>query len=262
MSKTALITGASSGIGTELSKLLAKKGYNLILVARSKNKLEDLKAKIEKNNNVKANVILKDLSEQNAVKELYDEVKSKNIAVDVLVNNAGFGDFCEYVGSDIEKQDAMMNVNIKALADAVYYFGADMKKRREGKILNVASIAAFIPGPYMAVYYASKAFVLSFSEAVAKELKEYNVTVTALCPGPTNTGFENAADMKGKSTMFAKLKPVSAKLVAKKGYKGMMKGRRVKFCSLGNAIATFSARFTPNRLNAAFAAWVNGDPRK
>jgi len=189
MTKTALITGASGGIGKELAYIHAEKGGDLIIVARSKDKLEDFKKVLEFNHKVEVKVIVKDLSLPNAAKEVYDEVKKENIQVDYLINNAGFGLVGEFYKLPLARQQQMIALNMTSLTEMTHLFLADFTKRNAGKILNVSSTASLMPGPLQAVYFASKAYVTSFSNAIAGELFDTNITVTNLMPGATETGF-------------------------------------------------------------------------
>src|SRR5664279_1714979 len=247
MSKTALITGASGGIGAEFAKILAENKDNLILVARSKNKLDELRKDLEDKHNISVFTIGKDLSHPGAAKEVYDEVKEKAISIDYLINNAGFGDFGFFAESDWNKQEMMINLNITALAHFTRLFLPDMISRRSGKILNVASTASFQPGPTMSVYFATKAFVLSFSEAVNNEVKEFGITVTALCPGATLSGFQAAAAMEGSKLLERKNIP-SSREVAEYGYRAMMQGRAVAIHGFRNTLLANSVRFAPRSL--------------
>lgn len=258
--KTALITGASCGIGLEFAKILASDNYNVLLVARNEQKLLEIKRQIEKQYSVSAEVFAQDLTEQGAAKELFERVKQSGYKVDVLINNAGFGDYGRFLSSDIEKQNSMVKLNVTALMDLSYYFGAEMKKRGHGKILNVSSLAAVSGGPFMSVYFATKAFVLSFSQALSYELAGTGVTVTALLPGPTVSGFTNAANMTGSSTLFEKIPPVSSQKVAQIGYRAMVKGKRVKYCGARVALMIFGVRFVPRRMACGFSANLNGIP--
>ena len=189
MTKTALITGASGGRGKELAYIHAEKGGDLIIVARSKDKLEDFKKVLEFNHKVEVKVIVKDLSLPNAAKEVYDEVKKENIQVDYLINNAGFGLVGEFYKLPLARQQQMIALNMTSLTEMTHLFLADFTKRNAGKILNVSSTASLMPGPLQAVYFASKAYVTSFSNAIAGELFDTNITVTNLMPGATETGF-------------------------------------------------------------------------
>lgn len=244
---TALITGASNGIGLELAYEHAKNGGNLILIARNSKKLEEIKSEIETKYNVKVNIISKDLSIKNAAQEVYNEVKNLNLQVDYLINNAGFGDFGMFVSTNWNKEEEMINLNITALTQFSKLFIKDMIARKNGKILNLASTASFQPGPTMAVYFATKAYVLSFSEAIANEVKEFGVTVTALCPGPTASGFQTAAAMDN-AKLFKDKKLPSSKEVAIYGYNAMLKGKTVAIHGTLNYILANAIRLLPRNL--------------
>jgi uncharacterized protein len=246
MIKTALITGSSSGIGNELARVHAKNGDNLVLVALDKGKLDELKKDIEDKHKVRVYTIEKDLTFPCAVDEVYKELKQQGISVDYLINNAGFGDFGHFAESDWTKQEKMINLNITALVHLTRLFLPDMIERRSGKIMNVASTASFQPGPTMAVYFATKAFVLSFSEAISNELIDKGITVTALCPGSTDTGFH--AIVIGDSRLVKVRKKSSPALVAEFGYRAMMKGKTVAIHGLKNAFMATSVRFIPRAL--------------
>lgn len=197
---TALITGASSGIGLELATLFARNGNHVVLVARSEDKLKALAVELEKQFGVKALVLALDLSNPENSRQVFEYCMQQNIWIDYLVNNAGFGDFGFFVESDWDKQLRMINVNITTLTWLTRLFLPGMVGRGFGKIMNVASTAAFQPGPTMSVYYATKSYVLSFSEAISNELKGSGVSVTALCPGATESGFQEASAL-GESKM-------------------------------------------------------------
>ncbi len=245
--KTALITGASSGIGYELAIIHASKGDNLVLVARNISKLNQLKTELEKQYKVTVNVIEKDLSKANASKELFYETQRKNIQIDYLVNNAGFGDFGMFYETDWKKEEQMINLNITCLTQLTKLYLQEMVKRKSGKIMNVASTAAFQSGPTMAVYYATKAYVLSFSEAIDNEVRDKGITVTALCPGATESGFQAAAAMEESALVKGKKLPTS-KEVAEYGYKAMMSGKTVAIHGTMNYIMANSIRFLPRKL--------------
>jgi hypothetical protein len=244
MTATALITGASSGIGYELARIFAREKYNLVLVARNEKKLQEIAAELTKTYGVPVTVLAKDVSILASATEIYDALKQKNIAVDVLVNNAGFGDFGFFTETKWEKELEMINLNMTALTALTKLFVGDMVKRKSGKILNVASTASFQPGPLMAVYYATKAYVLSFSEAISNELIGTGVTVTALCPGPTESGFQAAADMKDSKLVKGKKLPTSQE-VAEYAYKALMSGKVVAVHGLMNKIMAQSVRYSP-----------------
>ena len=254
MKKTALITGASSGLGTEFARIHASKGDNLVLVARGKDKMEALKTEFEKQFGISVYVISKDLSVQSAPKEVYDELEVQKIHIDYLINNAGFGDFGVFAECDWEKQFQMINLNIMALTYLTRLFLPDMIKNKFGKILNIASTAAFQPGPTMSIYFATKAFVLSFSESIANELKGTNVTVTALCPGATETGFKAAAALDN-SNLFKGNQIATSKEVAEFGYNSMMKGKTVVVHGFVNTLMSQSVRFAPRNIVTAIARY-------
>jgi len=245
--KTALITGASNGIGLEIARVHASKGGNLVLVARNTTRLDEIKAELESNFKIQVYTIGKDLSTTNSAQEVYEEISSRNIQIDYLINNAGFGDFGMFVDGDWSKQLQMINLNITTLTLFTKLYLNDMVKRGNGKIMNVASTAAFQSGPIMAIYFATKAYVLSFSEAVDNEVREHGVTVTTLCPGATESGFQTAAAMEESNLVKGKKLPTS-KEVAEYGYASMIKGKTVAIHGLMNNILTNSVRFTPRKL--------------
>ncbi len=244
MSKTALITGASGGIGLELAKIHASKGGHLVLVARSLDKLSSIKEELEKTHAIQVKIISKDLSNKDAALEVYQEIKKDKIRIDYLINNAGFGDFGYFYESDWQKTEQMLELNMVALTQFCKLFVNDMIAQGGGKIMNLASIAAFMPGPLMASYYASKAYVLHFSEAINNELKDKNITVTALCPGPTESGFQEASAQKESKVIKGK-KLTSAKHVAEYGYQAMLSGKPVAIPGLINAFLVNVMRFLP-----------------
>ena len=244
---TALITGASNGIGLELAKIHASKGGDLVLVARNKTKLDELKSELEHQYKVRVYTIGKDLSTDNSAQEVYEETTMQKIQIDYLINNAGFGDFGMFIETDWKKELQMINLNIKTLTQFTKLYLQVMAKRSSGKIMNVASTAAFQSGPTMAVYYATKAYVLSFSEAVDNEVSGKGVTVTTLCPGPTESGFQAAAAMEESNLVKGKKLP-TAKEVAEYGYSSMMKGKTVAIHGMMNWIMANSVRFTPRAL--------------
>lgn len=246
MSKTALITGSSNGIGYELAKIHAVKGDNLVLIARNKGKLDELKSELEQKHKVQVFTIEKDLSVPGAAREVYDELKKQSISVDYLINNAGFGDIGFFAESDWIKQEKMINLNVITLTYLTRLFLPEMISRGSGKILNVASTASFQPGPTMSVYFATKAYVLSFSEAIDNEVRDKGITVTTLCPGSTESGFHAAAS--GETRKLKDRKLSSARRVAEYGYRAMMKGKTVAIPGLKNAIMATSVRFMPRAL--------------
>jgi uncharacterized protein len=241
--RTALITGASGGIGLEFAKIFAREGYNLVLVARSEKTLQEIAEDLRKKHSVQVTVVAKDLALPSAPDELYAEMKRQNIHIDVLVNNAGFATYGNFIELDTKKDLEMIQVNVVTLTHLAKLFIPAMKARGWGKVMNVSSTAAFQPGPLMAVYYATKAYVLSLSEALAGELRGTGVTVTALCPGPTVSGFQQRAAMEDSKLVQSGLQ--DATTVAEEGYQALMRGTTVKVTGLRNQIFAFSTRFIP-----------------
>jgi uncharacterized protein len=239
--KIALVTGASSGIGLEMSRQLSRDGYELILVARSEEKLRAIAKELGN-----AKVIVADLAEPDAPQRVFDAAG----AVDVLVNNAGYGLSGPFSETDLARELEMIQLNIAALTHLTKLFLRPMLERKSGHIVNVASTAAFQPGPLMAVYYATKAYVLSFSEAIADELRDSGVMVTALCPGPTATGFADVAGMN-ESRLFSVTKPMSSRRVARYGVRAMLHGKRVAIPGVANKLMMQSLRVSPRRLVVA-----------
>lgn len=245
--KTALITGASGGIGLELTRVFASEGYNLVLVARSEEKLNEVKADLEKRASITAKVIAKDLADPASPQQIFDQLQDEGTQVDVLVNNAGFTVYGRFTETEAQKEQDLLQVNIIALTHLAKLFIPGMVERGWGKVLNLASVAAFMPGPLMACYYASKAYVLSFSEAIGKELEGTGVTVTALCPGPTESGFQARGNME-ESKIVAGRKLPTARSVARSGYRALMKGQSVAFPDFSNWAVAASIRLTPRKL--------------
>lgn len=252
----ALITGTTSGIGKEFAKLYGEKGYNLVTVATNETILREQKEELENKYNINVKYVVKDLSKENSAKEVYDEIKKENINIDILINNAGFGLAGNYIELEWEMQKNLAMVNIMAVMQLSYLFGKDMAERKNGRIVNISSIASFQAGPYMAMYYSSKAFVRSFSEALHEELKKDGVIVTTICPGPTNTKFEETAHLK-KSYMFTKMRVDTPEEVARKSYKAIMKNKAVYVVGIHNKLITFATRFSSLALNRKIAKKIN-----
>jgi uncharacterized protein len=253
--QTALITGASGGIGLDLAREFAKDGYNLVLVARSKDKLEALATDFTKQYTISVAVIAKDLSKASVPDELYNELKTLGIQIDTLVNNAGFGTYGKFTDTSLEQELQAMRLNMVALTHLSKLFVKDMVARKNGKILNVASTAAFQPGPLMAVYYATKAYVLSFSEAIANELEGTGVTVTVLCPGPTESGFQERAAMQ-ESKLLQKggiMRIMTSPEVARQGYEATKRGQVLVIPGFTNRLGAFLPRLTPRKLTTRIA---------
>ncbi|MCQ8897022.1 SDR family oxidoreductase [Limnobacter humi] len=254
MKQWALVTGASSGIGLHFAEQLAKGGVSLIISARSAAKLDELAAQWRSQYGVQVETAPGDLSRQGAAEALVATVRGKGIALNYLINNAGVGVFGEFKDNDLDGELAMMRLNMDSLTILTKRFLPDLIANR-GKILNVASTASFQPGPYMAVYYATKAYVLSFSEALAEELAPHGVSVTALCPGPTASGFQDKADMHHSAMVKGKRLPTSEQ-VAIEGYQAMMGGKRVFIQGFMNWLMAQSVRFTPRRVVTALVAFL------
>jgi short-subunit dehydrogenase len=238
-----LVTGASSGIGWELAKLFAADKSNLVLVARKREKLEELAAQVRRENGVEVRVLAEDLTDPKSPQVIFDALAADGVEVAVLVNNAGFGAVGSVADLPLEKQLDMLQVNVTALTHLTRLFLPGMIQRGGGGIFNVGSTAGFQPGPYMAVYYATKAYVLSFTEALAEELLGTGVKVTCLAPGPTATGFAAAADMEKK--LLFRLGTADAKSVAQAGYRGFRRGKLLVIPGVMNKLGAFAGRFVP-----------------
>ncbi len=255
--ETVLVTGASSGIGRELAKVFAAEGCRLVLLARKRQALQALADELRQAHKTQSEVLTADLAEPASSQRVFDHLKANGTRVDVLVNNAGFGAQGNFAHLPLERQLEMIQVNITSLTHLTRLMLPGMLERRRGGILNVASTAGFQPGPRMAVYYASKAFVLSLTEAIAEEVSGSGVTVTALCPGPTVTNFAEAAGARF-STRFTKL-AMSAEAVARSGHRAFRAGQVVAVAGVQNQLLAFSVRLSPRtlvrkivkRLNAA-----------
>lgn len=244
---TALITGASSGIGLAMAHVFAAHKHNLVLVARNETKLNELAKELEQNHGITVKIIPADLSKMNEIQKVYDNCKSSAISIDYLVNNAGFGDFGFFAESDWNKTEEMIDLNMKSLTKMCHLFIPDMLARKSGKIMNVASTAAFQPGPTMATYYATKSYVLFLSEALYNELQGTGVNVTCLCPGATESGFQAAAAMTESALVKGKKLPTAAD-VAEFGYQAMMKNKMTVIHGLYNSIMANANRFVPRKL--------------
>ena len=242
----ALITGASSGIGKEFAIIHAERGGDLVIIARREEKLNELKAELESKHGVSVTVITKDLSLPEAPREIYDAVKAAGIEVDYLINNAGFGGRGKFHEREWETDLTMLNLNIVALTALTRFFLPDFVARGSGKILNVSSTAALMPGPLQAVYFATKAYVTSFSNAIAEELHDTNITVTALMPGATETEFASTSDME-ETSLFQKT--VTARSVAEDGYNAMLAGKLniISGLSTGERVVMAMAPLLPKK---------------
>ena len=246
LNQTVLITGASSGIGYELAHLFARDGFRLVLVARREEKLTQLAATLHSSYGAASTIIVQDLSLPDATHQIMRQLEDAGITVDILVNNAGFGTYGRFQHSDVEAELKMIQVNLVALTHLTRLLLDGMVQRGHGKILNVASTAAFQPGPLMAVYYATKAYVLSFSEALADDLHDTGVTVTTFCPGPTTSGFQEAAGMEESKLLAGRI--MDARTVARIGYRGLMKQQSLVIPGLKNKMLPLLVRFMPRRV--------------
>jgi short-subunit dehydrogenase len=252
---TALITGASTGIGLEFAKRFAKDGYHLVLVARNRERLEEVATSIPSHQPVSVHVIDLDLSDIDAPQRLYDLVRGMDIHIDVLVNNAGIGIFGEFAQTDRVTELKMIDLNVRGLTDLTKLFLPQMIEKGSGSILNVASTAAFQPGPLMAVYYATKAYVLSFSEALANELKGTGVTISAFCPGPTATEFQERANMNASRLQLLRMDVNEAVNI---GYQGFKQRRTIIIPGFRNRFLVTLVRFLPRIVVTAIVRAVSG----
>jgi len=244
--KYAIVTGASCGIGYELAKILAKDGKNIVVIARSRDQLEDLKREIENKHGTKVKVLAKDLSDPKAPPEIFSELEKEKIYIDVLVNNAGFGVYGMFLETDLREELDMIQVNAASLIHLTKLFLKGMVRDKSGYILNAASLCAFLPTPMEAVYCSTKAFVLHFSEALANELQGTGVRVTCLCVGLARTGFQKRAHME--NCKVAKRKMMDAATVTEAGYKALKRGKVIEIPGLVYKFAPWFARFAPRNV--------------
>ena len=258
MRNVALVTGASGGIGEELARLLAAGGADVVLLARSADKLQSLGSELARAHNINASVLSVDLSALDAADAVVRTLAERQLTIDILVNNAGFGTHGEFAREDPRELERMLYLNVVALTMLTRHLLPGMLERRRGRILNVASTAAFQPGPLMAVYYASKAYVLSLSEALAEETRGTGVTVTCLCPGPTRTGFQSRAHIED-SRLFNVASVMSSADVARAGYDAMMAGRPLVIPGLMNKVGVQVLRFAPRRIPPKIVRALHGE---
>jgi uncharacterized protein len=251
--KLALITGASVGLGRDLAELFARDGHHLVLTARNESQLAALASKFRDQYKVNVDVIVQDLSVPGAADRIFAQLAGRTI--DYLVNNAGFGTHGPFAEADVASQLAMIQVNIASLTHLTRLILPGMLERGSGRIMNMASVAAFLPGPLMAVYYATKAYVLSFSEALASEVAGRGVTVTAVCPGPTKTEFQLRAGI-AEAPLFQRGVMTSPQ-VAQIGYNAMLQGRRSVVTGFSNKVSAMGTRFLPRAASAAIAKKLN-----
>ena len=252
MASTALITGASGGIGYELAKLFAKDHHNLVLVARSGGKLTQVADELQRQFGISAKPVALDLTVSPAPQALFDQMQREGMVIDFLVNNAGYGKHGAFAMMPKEDCLGQIQLNVVALTQLTRLFLPSMLERGSGRILNIASTAGFQAGPMMAVYYATKAYVISFSEALASEVKGSGVSVTCHCPGATDTGFQKRAETE-ESILFKRLRPMDAKAVARDAYRSMMAGKTLAIAGVGNWLLMESQRIAPRRLVVAIS---------
>jgi short-subunit dehydrogenase len=256
--QTALVTGASAGIGQAMARLLAKRDYDLILVARREALLRDTARELRDDCPVRVEVVPADLCRDCAAGEVFQAVRDREMSVDVLINSAGFGTQGAFAEADADEQNRLLHVNIVSLTQLTRLFLPGMLTRRRGGVINLASIAAYMPGPLMATYFASKAFVLSFTEALANELAGTGVRATALCPGPTQSEFADRAGIASTKAFAGGVMDVAA--VAKAGFDGFTRGKRVVVPGLKTKAGLYPAKFMPRRMLAFFARQYNTVP--
>ena len=260
MTRGVLITGATGGLGKEFAHYYGRQKKNLILVARNEKALEALAEEMKNIYHIEVLGIIQDLTEAEAVSHISVKLKEANWQVEGLVNNAGFGDFGRFHELAIARQTELVQVNVMAMMQLTHLVLDDMIKENKGFIINVASLAAFVPGPLMAPYYASKAFVLSLTEGIARELKGSKVKILALCPGPTETGFEKNARLEN-SKLFSSLKVVPAKYVVEQGCKALEKGKVIHVIGSFNRMLVFISRFAPRRVIRNFIYHVQEEKK-
>jgi short-subunit dehydrogenase len=250
-----LITGASAGIGYELAKLMASQQHNLILVARSQSRLEKLAEELRSSYGIQVETYAIDLSRSGSAQEVFDWAQGRGLLVDHLVNNAGFGLLGPFVDLSLKEQLEMIQLNVNSLVELTGLFLPQMRKRKSGRILNVASTAAFQPGPLMAVYYATKSFVLSFSEALSEELRGQGVSVSVLCPGPTPSEFQVRAKIN-MQVVFKEMPMTSAAEVAACGYQAMMTAKVIEVPGWFNHLVIQLNRLTPRMITRKMVFWM------
>jgi uncharacterized protein len=257
----ALITGASSGFGAELSRLFAARGHSLVLVARNQERLAELARELQTKHSIQVKILPKDLSQPAAPSEILQELEREQIAISILVNNAGFALHGSFAALDLRQQLDMIEVNVRTLVELTARILPQMLQRGQGRILNLASTGAYQPGPFLAVYFATKAFVHSFSVALAEEVRDSGITVTTLCPGPSHTGFKARAGLHASGLFSGRLLPMmEVPAVAQAGYDGLMRGKRVVIPGWVNWFGAFLAKCSPSFFSAKVIRKLNHSP--
>jgi len=255
--QTVLITGASSGIGREFARLLAAEKHSLVLVARSAARLGELEEELRSEHGVEVHTLSKDLSQAGAAHGVLDFTRRAGLSIDILINNAGVGLYGDHVDQSLQRVDEMLRLNIDALSDLCLLYGGEMRRRGAGRILNVASAAAYQPTPFFAAYGASKAFVLNFSEALAMELADHGVTVSCFSPGPTDTGFFDAYDRQGQRTAhFEKSERDDVRRVAEIGLATLSSGELSRIVGAKNTLRAFALRFASRTMVAKISKGI------
>jgi len=249
----ALVTGASSGIGYELAKLFAKDGKNIVVVARSRDKLEGLKQELEKAHGIKVGVLVKDLSDPQSPQEIFSELEKQSINVDVLVNNAGFAVYGKFSDTDWQKEAEVLQVNVVALTQLTKLFLKKMLQNKSGKILNMSSGVGFVPSPWLSVYGGTKHYILGFSNAIANELKGTGVSVTCFCPSVTKTLFHKRAGAEQTKALKSRILVMDAATAARLGYRALQKGKTTAAAGLPLSLMLFGVRFVPRNLLCSFS---------
>ncbi|VVC75720.1 Sulfoacetaldehyde reductase [Aquicella siphonis] len=257
MEKIALITGATRGIGKALAEIFARHGYSLILIARNAEELRQIQADLQTRFQCQSRILSADLAKADSITLIMETFRDEMNQVDVLINNAGFGFAKSFTDISLEDTTAMLDVNVSALTRLSHAVLPYMQARRRGHVLNVASTAAYAPGPYMAVYYASKAYVLSFSEALYEEYKNAGVSISVLCPGVTRTSFQERAGMQDTLMVSGMLPVMTAEKVAQLAYKGMIKKQRLIIPGVMNKLLVLSMRLSPGWLSAKITGWLD-----
>lgn len=252
---TAIVTGASSGIGYEFTRFLSAIPYDLVLIARNLDRLVEIKKELEARYKIRVTVIPADLAQPGIAIDIHNELQNQDIVVDMLINNAGFGKCGSYLDQSWEDEADMVHVNILSLLHLTRLLLPKMIKRKHGYICNVASTAGFFPGPYMATYYATKSYIVSYTQALHHELRHSGVSVSALCPGPTATNFQTVANVTN-TRLFQMSNLANAKDVVEYGYRALLKNKPVAIPGLFNKLLVFGSRLIPRSIQIQLVQWI------